>query len=292
MNLEICPDDLLLAARQGELSALDDAKLSFHLQRCARCRAALEVGRSFDAVLGARAGDDEIARSIAARMSERRPRRRFAFALAAGVLLTGSLAGAAASGVRVESLLSALERAPWASTRAGAPSKVSPVAPPQKAEETKALTPTPAPSPSEPVVAPAPEPAAPAPGPAAPSTSAPELFRHANELRGRGQVSEAQKQYKLLQAHFPGSVEARVSLVSLGRLELGSSPAAALRHFDAYLAQSAHRTLAEEALFGRASALGRLGRKAAERAAWQELLARFPASVYAQQAEARLSAAP
>jgi TolA-binding protein len=124
------------------------------------------------------------------------------------------------------------------------------------------------------------------------SASAPELFREANSLRSQGKGGDAQKKYRELQARFPGSTEAKVSLVSLARLELGSQPAAALRHFDAYLAQSGHRTLSEEALFGRASALGRLGRRSEERAAWQELVARFPASVYTHQAEARLSKTP
>ncbi len=82
-----------MAARQGQLSALDDAKLAFHLQRCSRCRAALEVGRSFDAVLGARAGDDRIASVTAARRTAPRSRRRLAYATLAGVLLSGSLAG-------------------------------------------------------------------------------------------------------------------------------------------------------------------------------------------------------
>lgn len=288
---QLCPDDLLLAARQGQLSALEDAKLAFHLQRCSRCRAALEVGRSFDAVLGARAGDDRIASAIAARMTAPRSRRWLAYLTLAGVLLSGSLAGAAMSGVNFAELLGARDDQPTV------PRSSPGHADPAKRAGSKQPAPTvqAAPPPTPDAVASVAPPVAAqtrAPVPASVTTSAADLFREANELRGQGRVVEAQKRYRELQARFPGTTEARVSLVSSARLELGAQPAAALRHFDAYLAQSAHRTLAEEALFGRATALGRLGRKVQEQAAWQELLARFPASVYASQAQARLQQAP
>lgn len=286
----LCPDDLLLGARQGQLSALDDAKLAFHLQRCSRCRAALDVGRSFDAVLGARAGDDRIASAIAARMTAPRSRRRLAYATLAGVLLSGSLAGAAMNGVNFAEWMGLGDVQPPV-TRGGA-GRADP------AESAGSKQPPPvvqvAPASTPDVVAPVTPPVERTRAPVLPSTttSAADLFREANELRSQGRVAEAQKRYRELQARFPGTTEARVSLVSSARLELGAQPAAALRHFDAYLAQSAHRTLTEEALFGRATALGRLGRKVQERAAWQELLARFPASVYASQAHARLQQAP
>jgi len=279
---ELCPDDLLLAARQGDLTALEDAKLAFHLQRCARCRAELEVGRGFDAVLGAQPGDDELAMGIAARLTEPPRRRRRAYALAAGVLLSGSVATAAVSGVDLGRLFAT----PPARTKVpSAPVPAQAKAPPptttlavEAEREAPAAPPTESPTVSLPL--------------RSSSASAPELFREANSLRSQGKAGDAQKKYRELQARFPASTEAKVSLVSLARLELGSQPATALRHFDAYLAQSAHRTLSEEALFGRASALGRLGRGSEERAAWQELIARFPASVYTHQAEARLSNTP
>jgi hypothetical protein len=288
---ELCPDDLLLAARQGQLSALDDAKLSFHLQRCARCRATLDVGRAFDGVLGARAGDDRIASAIAASMVAPRRRRRLAYATLAGVLLTGSLAGAALSGVDFER---------WVGREPPARAPMRPAADHARpridsGRAQSGPTTDAAPTPAEALLVPSAArtaPKTPTATPNASGLSAPELFREANELRSQGRTAEAQSRYRDLQARFPSATEARVSLVSIARLELGAQPAAALRHFDAYLAQSAHRTLAEEALFGRATALGRLGRKAQERAAWQELLARFPASVYASQAQSRLQQAP
>jgi hypothetical protein len=63
----------------------------------------------------------------------------------------------------------------------------------------------------------------------------------------------------------------------------------ALVQFDAYLAQQRHNALMEEALFGRASALHRLGRTAEERATWGELLERFPGSIYADRARAAIN---
>jgi len=288
MNVsEVCPDDLLLCARQGELRLVDDAKLAYHLERCARCRAALEVGRAFDAALGARAGDDEIASAVAARLTQRRSKRGLAYALAAGVLLSGSLAGAAANRAAIERLLGVAEQPTQVQPRPVAIPALRATPTPETEAPPVDASPALEPAPTTKVARRATEPQVKAAG-----SSATELFREANALRSQGQSAEAQKRYGQLQAQFPGAPEARVSLVSLGRLELASKPAEALRHFNAYLTQAGNQTLAEEALFGRASALGRLGRGAAERAAWRELLARFPASVYAEHATTRLSDSP
>jgi outer membrane protein assembly factor BamD (BamD/ComL family) len=92
-----------------------------------------------------------------------------------------------------------------------------------------------------------------------------------------------------LERRFPGSPEARVALVSLGKLQmLSGAPAAALERFSSYLQSGG--PLEEEALVGRAQALAKLGRSSEERATWQALLVRFPGSVYAAQARERLSA--
>lgn len=294
---QLCPDDLLIAARRGALNAQDEARLAFHLARCERCQAALDVGRDFDGVLGARAGDDAIAMRIAAQVTQRPKRRGLAYALAGGLLLFGSVAVAAVGSrvwqqvfrgqqvhtvptVSVQSTNDATERAPR--SKEPAPANLEPAA-------------------SAPVAQPTPElsarttstgPGVRSTGAASEDVTAASLFTDANSLRSKGDSLGARKLYQQLQTRFGNSTEAKVSLVSLGRIELGSAPARALRHFDAYLAQSQHTTLAEEALFGRANALQRLGRAEQERATWRQLVERFPASVYAERARARLAAAP
>src|SRR5690606_28191501 len=95
-----CPDELLVESRTRALSSEDRARLDAHLSRCAACRATLEVGLAFDAALGARPGDDEIARRIAARLTPRPKRRKLPVPLvAAVVLVAGSVAAASAPGV-------------------------------------------------------------------------------------------------------------------------------------------------------------------------------------------------
>ncbi len=308
---QLCPDDLLLLARQGNLNLQDEARLSTHLARCSRCRVALEVGRAFDGSLGARVGDDAIAARVAAQATARHKRRWLPYVMAGGCLLCGSVA-VAAVGPRV-----------WRSVRQAfemAPNVVSSSAQTQTERDT-AIPPRPSVAPVAASGEPVTEPGAPsvsvettgslgvrrAPKQGAWSTqtagathvaesnageSAANLFASANALRARGETSRARERYLELQARYPGSSEARVSLVSLGRVELPSDPSRALSRFDAYLAQSTHTTLLEEALFGRAGALARLGRHDQERATWRRLLEKFPASVYAERARMRLNPEP
>jgi TolA-binding protein len=117
-----------------------------------------------------------------------------------------------------------------------------------------------------------------------------ELFGSANRARHDDDAARASALYRELQRRYPTSAEALVSRVSLGRLLLDRlhDPAGALAQFDRYLAESAQDSLAEEALFGRASALIALGRPDAERETWRTLLVRYPSSVYADRARARL----
>jgi hypothetical protein len=63
---------------------------------------------------------------------------------------------------------------------------------------------------------------------------------------------------------------------------------AALAQFEYYLARHGGGTLAEEARVGRALALGKLGRRSKERAAWQDLIEHHPTSPHAARAERRI----
>jgi TolA-binding protein len=116
------------------------------------------------------------------------------------------------------------------------------------------------------------------------------LFSDANRARRDGNVDRAVALYQSLQARFPSSAESELSraLVAQMLLERGS-PEAALAGFDRYLAQGTP-VLSAEALVGRARALEQLGKSAQAVAAWQEVQSRFPGSVHARLAAARLVA--
>lgn len=122
--------------------------------------------------------------------------------------------------------------------------------------------------------------------------SAAELFARANLLRRRDEVSEAAAVYRELERSFPGSGEELLSRVVLGRLLLDrlGDASSALAEFENYLARAPQGSLREEALVGRAVALGRLGRVAEERNAWRALLDAYPRSTSAARARARLTA--
>jgi TolA-binding protein len=129
------------------------------------------------------------------------------------------------------------------------------------------------------------------PSDAAPQRSpAASLFSDANRARRDGNMDRAVALYQSLQARFPSSAESELSraLVAQMLLERGS-PEAALAGFDRYLAQGTP-VLGAEALVGRARALEQLGKLAQAAAAWQEVQARFPGSVHARLAAARLVA--
>ena len=120
--------------------------------------------------------------------------------------------------------------------------------------------------------------------------TAADLLAEANAARREGRETEAAQLYRDLQRLHPSTREARVSRIGLGRLLLDrlSDPRGALAQFDAYLAGAGDATLAEEARVGRAMALGRLGRSAAERDAWQDLLLHHPRSAHVPRARERI----
>jgi tetratricopeptide (TPR) repeat protein len=118
-----------------------------------------------------------------------------------------------------------------------------------------------------------------------PSASA--LFEQASALRARNRLDDSMAAFRKLQQLFPQSRECRLSYALVGRMLLDRGhPAQALAQFDRHLVQGGEA--AEEALAGRATALGQLGRVSAERESWQRLLNSYPSSVYAGQAKNRL----
>jgi TolA-binding protein len=284
-----CPDNLLIGYRRGALSDEERARLDGHLQGCPTCRLTLQVGCDFDGVLDTVAGDDllaaRFARNLGAKLERDDTRRRravprFAWAAAAliGVIASGSLA-AARLGM-------------WPFTApAAAPVHERSAVRPAPAMRAARAQPTPATAGSSA------EPAAEQPEESKPARerapSAAELFAQANARRHEGEPKRARALYRQLQQLYPRSPEVQVSRVSLGRvhLELGE-PRDALAQFERYLEQSPRGPLAEEALFGQASALERLGRAGEERRVWQALLAAYPSSVYADRARHRLERLP
>jgi len=272
------PEDLFDREREGSLSAEEREQLESHLASCTACRLERAARADFDDEMTA---DDDAAmldRVIEGAMerapviTQRTRPRRAAWLVAAAAALVAVGAVAAWSGRSRES------RAP-ASVPAPAPSVAE--APPMRsaaAEPELPVSPLPAPEPSS-----QPEPEERAP-------SAAVLFARANEARRNHEDAEAIRLYRALQARHPSSREARASRAMLGQLLLDKKdPSEALGEFDSYLGDGGG-AVTEEALAGRAQALQKLGRTAEERAAWQELLKRFPGSVHAARARARLSA--
>jgi tetratricopeptide (TPR) repeat protein len=300
----ICPDDLLIAARRGALGPEDQAKLEAHLERCDACRATWEASAAFDAISGPRAGDEQLAGrwadmmlpAFAARpgtgaevVELPRPqateRRRSSevwrgLSIAAGVLLAlFAGAGVVAASLRL-----------WAPRPDTNTDDQSPRSSPTRVSSPRAPEPLPV---LEPQIEPAPAPVADEPTAPEPVRralpSAEEMFSRANSAKTEGRMSEAAALYRQLQHAYPRAPEATVSFVSLGRVHLASGQAReALTQFQRYLERLPRGPLAEEALFGRASALERLGRASEERQTWDELLRAYPSSLYAGRARARM----
>ena len=288
-----CRGQLLERVRRGVASHQDRTAFEAHLGTCESCRLAVDIGDDFDQVGVADSEDAErVARiaAVARRIHQRRPvaavpprSSRLMWLLAAAALVVAG--GAVAGGWR------------WRIPRADAPegSEPAPAAPTVAVVQTVApSSPRVAPStPAEPdaSVRPSPRPKALAIKPAAVPPTAEKLYRQANEARRSGQTGPAIATYRELQATFPGSAEARLSHVSLGRMLLqGGSAGAALRQFDAYLAGGSGQRLAAEAMFGRGQALQALGRTAEEVQNWRRLIGQYPDSAYATHASHRLKA--
>ena len=296
-RFDLHPEDLLERASRGTANAEELARLTQHLAGCSVCRveralgvqAALDAAPSRDEELVvARLKRGALARS--ATLNGRHSKRKgafFAVALAAGTMAS---VAAAATFVIVRGAA-----APQASVPTAPNERPLPPAPPQRQRSEPVKTDDPHEVAADEVVGPNDKPGEPevaraTPRAAAEPASASELFSRANQARRDGKTTEAVHLYRALQERFSGSSEELVSRVTLGRLlldRLGDSRGA-LVQFNSYLASPGSGVLREEAMVGRALSLGRMGRSAEERAAWQALLDTFPKSTQRKRAQARL----
>lgn len=294
MNVvDLHPEELLDKELTGALSADERTRLDAHLAVCAACRFERIARDDFRVALDAESQGPRADAPPPKRVAS--PRTRVAVLLAAAVLVVSGIAGAGWSGVRHLFAVSApavVEVASVVETSSAPPPRpIAPratVAPPPAPEPTASAS-AEAPAVTTPPVAHAPAPVQSAAPPPRERTAS-SVFADANLALRRGEYAQAIALYDEVETTFAGSAEATTTEAILGRLALDRGDAAgALRHFDAYLARGGGG-LREEAMVGRATALGRLGRTGEEKVAWTALLAAYPSSAHAAHARARLEA--
>jgi hypothetical protein len=289
MRADEHPEELIDRAQRGGLDADEQTILQRHLEGCAVCALQLSLASRFERELGPQPRDalsSERAVEGAMRVLQGMPRigrvrrsARWSRWAAAALLVFGVTAAAAVIKRRI---------APRPAIQAPTPVVASPapVAP------IRLVEPPPAEMPVVPET-PLPEPAAKAPHAAArPAITAEALFERAEKLRREGRADAAITTYRRLQAAFPATAETRLSFALAGSLLLERGRAGdALAQFDRHLSaggEAGNGEVGEEALLGRATALEQLHRTPEAIAAWKTLLARYPRSVYAGRARARL----
>ena len=291
-----CRGELLGQSRRGALTDAGRLALDAHLAACASCRLSRDVLADFDQVdvVDIRDGARvralvDTARQLKGRSTAagraRSPRRLRAAAAAAALIVCGGSASAAV----------------WLWRRpAPAPASVAAAATrtrvePPRTFRTAVAAPLAAPVESPPAESP-PSPARHrvARGTAAagdPHVSAAALLAEAGRARGEGQSDRAVSLYRRLQHDYPGTPEALVSTVPLGRLLLdGGAPVPARLAFDSYLRDVPRGPLVAEALYGRGRALERQGDSAEELRTWQRLVAEHADSAYVSHARRRIAA--
>jgi TolA-binding protein len=293
MTLDLLhPEDLLDREQQGGLSPDERERLHAHLLECEACR--LERALRQSVALPLTEDDDQLLARAADQAADRflRPSKgRFSVsmtrwgALAAGFAAVGI---AFAAGAAVWPAVAKRFETPTPVPPAAVATPLSdrgpraPAAPRPAAESTT--------DPEGPVTT-APAHEAPVPAAAERQSDSPgDLFARANHARRQGETAAAAELYRDLQTRFPRSNEALVSRVTLGRLMLDrlSQPSRALGQFESYLTAVPRGGLREEAIIGRALALGQMGRVAEEQRAWRMLVEEFPDSMYSERARSRL----
>jgi hypothetical protein len=318
MRRSDCLNDLVARARRYRLSRAEQSCLDEHLSICASCRVQHQIGADFDSMGGLRPGDGVLIERLA-EMALQRPSkgrvhpnrlRSIAMITAAAFVLFAAMAGASAlvrhrpsaslQGPKsIPVSLQPVACEPPDRPGCGAPPELTgEVAPPIREQPTMSLSRA---SSSE-VRGPSralslhnahtivTDSAAPQ-GEARPAQmeTASSLFARANNERRHDHVAAAISLYGELERRYPGSDEARISHVSLGRLLLDRGIwSEGLSQLNDYLVSSPEGMLAPEALFGKARALKALGRRDEERGAWNRLVTSFADSVYATQARRRL----
>jgi ferric-dicitrate binding protein FerR (iron transport regulator)/TolA-binding protein len=117
-----------------------------------------------------------------------------------------------------------------------------------------------------------------------------DLIRTARQQRLAGDWNGAAETYRQVLALHPSRPESVTVLLPLAEIELQhlGRPDLALRHFTSYSNKRPSGPLAEEAFHGRCAALRALGQRQREAAALEEFLRRFPGSMHAPSARARL----
>ena len=286
MNFESHPEEALDRALTGELSEADQQALDEHISACSACEAHLALARAqqeacapqpWGSRLNTLAVDYALAHFGRGRWSTLfflPARRRWLLATAGILLAVGSVASAA-----------------WWQRQGAVPAPVLSHATAARPAARKA-------APTRPAVALAELPSFLRPElmdespslPRAPRAqpSAASLFAQASSLRDRNRVDESIAVFRKLQQIFPKTRESRISFAVAGRMLLDRGrPAQALVQFDQHLAYGGEA--AQEALAGRATALGQMGRLSAERESWQRLLDSYPGTVYGSEARERLA---
>lgn len=287
--IDLHPEELIDKMRAGTLTADERERLDKHLATSSQSRFLIAVTNDFEEDEAERTPNPKsITAALGALQPVERPaergagRRLRALLLVAAVLVGGVAVAAAATGV-------------FSEEKPAPPEESTPPAAPAETEESPLRGQAgPAPSESEPEeeVAPLPEPSAAPPAPSAVAPKAPtaaQLFSRANQARRSGDTKRAIALYRELQTRHPKSEEAKTASIVLGSLLMEDKPEGALEEYDRYLGKKPSAA-SEEALVGRAQSLERLGRKPEARAAWQELLSRYPNSVHAGRARARIQA--
>jgi tetratricopeptide (TPR) repeat protein len=288
------PEELIDRAGRGALDPDEQAMLERHLEACSVCALQLSLASRFERELASQPRDPLLSERAleramqvlqgAPRIGRVRRSPRWSRWAAAALLVFGVTAAAAVIKRRI---------APRPAVQAPMPAVTVP-APVEPTERVEPPAVEASVIPEEPPI----EPTTKAPsarGAAHLAITAEVLFERAEKLRRAGRAEAAIATYRRLQAGFPGTAEARLSFALAGTLLLERGrPGEALAQFDRHLGagrEAQHDDageVGEEALAGRATALEQLHRTSEAIAAWKSLLARYPRSVYAGRARARL----